>query len=258
MSQTDPNRLSVGDFVQRIRGEMIPISSRFSYFSTAVPLTEEDVREYLEEPIAALPPAVSLMIPKVAILLVPYLERPNGKEQTVRHAGDLVCFEKPADTRVCWSSSVAGDGEEVLAFALKDQEVVDYHYRFFGEMSRLADESIGPDELNSWFTLLREELNAGVHGEVDERSWRLKQAMQRRQTKVRRETKVFREYAHQSLVDTLVLYLHGICCDIDVETGPRQLPSRNLRRRLQLLQSMYPPPQGYAVFPEDVNPDPRS
>ena len=258
MSQTDPNRLSVEEFSQRIRGEMIPISSRFSYFSTAVTLTEEDIREYLEEPIAALPPAVFALIPKVAILLVPYLARPNGKEQAVHHTGDLVCFEKPSANRNCWSSSVEKDGEEILAFALKDQEVVDYHYRFFGELARLTDEWSGPDELNSWFTLLREELNAGVHGEVDERSWRLKQSMLRRQTKVRRETKPFREYAHQSLVDTLVLYLHGICCDIDVETGPRQLPSRHLRRRLQMLQTLYPPPQGYAVFPEDVNPETRS
>ena len=50
----------------------------------------------------------------------------------------------------------------------------------------------------------------------------------------------------------MTLYLHGICCDIDVETGPRQLPSRYLRKRLQLLRSQYPPPDGYAVFPEEV------
>jgi len=46
--------------------------------------------------------------------------------------------------------------------------------------------------------------------------------------------------------------LHGICCDIDVDTGPRQLPSRNLRKRLMLLEELFPPPQGYAVFPEQL------
>ena len=44
--------------------------------------------------------------------------------------------------------------------------------------------------------------------------------------------------------------MHGICCDIDVETGPRQLPSRYLRKRLEVLLGLYPPPAGYAVFPE--------
>ena len=69
---------------------------------------------------------------------------------------------------------------------------------------------------------------------------------------VRRETKLFREYAQQAFEDTLTLYLHGTCCDIDVETGPRQMPSRYLRRRIELLISMFPPPQGYAVLPEQL------
>ena len=81
----------------------------------------------------------------------------------------------------------------------------------------------------------------------------MKQALLRRQTKLRRETKAFHEYATQSFIDTLALFLHGICCDIDVETGPRQLPSRYLRRRLMLLEELYPPPEKYSVFPEGAN-----
>jgi hypothetical protein len=50
----------------------------------------------------------------------------------------------------------------------------------------------------------------------------------------------------------LTLYLHGACCDIDVETGPRQMPGRYLRRRLELLISLFPPPEGYAVLPEHL------
>jgi hypothetical protein len=87
---------------------------------------------------------------------------------------------------------------------------------------------------------------------VDQEGWRLKESLMRRQTNLRRETKLFREYARQAFVDTLTLYLHGICCDIDVEPGPRQLPSRHLRKRLTLLQSLYPPPTGSAVFPEEI------
>jgi hypothetical protein len=78
----------------------------------------------------------------------------------------------------------------------------------------------------------------------------MKQALLRRETNARKEGKVFRDYARQSFIDTLTLYLHGICCDIDVETGPRQLPSRYLRKRLSALHDLYPPPSGYAVFPE--------
>jgi alkanesulfonate monooxygenase SsuD/methylene tetrahydromethanopterin reductase-like flavin-dependent oxidoreductase (luciferase family) len=56
----------------------------------------------------------------------------------------------------------------------------------------------------------------------------------------------------RAMIDTLTLYLHGLCCDLDVEAGPRQLPSRFLRRRLELLQGLFPPPSGIAVFPEEL------
>ncbi len=229
---------------------MIPLSNTFSYFCASVPLSEEDLKEYLEGPIAALPPTISGLLPKVSIMLVPYLERGDGKEKGNTARDEFVCTEKPPQNRLTWVTQVRFDNEEVLVFALKDQEVSEYHYRFYHVLAALAGDVWTEEAQIPYCTVLREELNAGVHGEVDEESWHMKQALLRRQTNIRKETKLFREYARQSFVDTLTLYLHGICCDIDVETGPRQLPSRYLRKRLNVLFGLYPPPQGYAVFPE--------
>src|SRR5271168_3747936 len=98
--QTDPSksplspaqlaRMSVGQFAERFRGEMIPLSNTFSYFCASVPLSEEDVSEYLQEPIAALPPAISALLPKVSIMLVPYLERGDGKEKGTPRRDEFV------------------------------------------------------------------------------------------------------------------------------------------------------------------------
>jgi len=248
--QSDLSRLSVGEFADRFRAEMIPLSNKFSYFFAALPLSEEDVREYLEEPIAALPQAVVAALPTVSIILVPYLERVNGGKKPGEH---FVCMDKPPENRNVVAAQLGRPHEAIIAFALKDQEVADYHYRFYHMLAELLARRVAEDTLTSYFSLLRDELNSEVHGEVDEESWHLKQGLLRRQTNVRRETKGFREYAMQSFIDTLTLYLHGICCDIDVETGPRQLPSRHLRRRLDLVHGFYPPPDGYAVFPEELN-----
>jgi len=246
----DPSKLSVGQLAERFRSEMIPLSNTFSYFCASIPLSEEDLKEYLEEPIASLPPAISSLLPKVSILLVPYLERADAKEKGNIPKDDFVCTEKPPENRLSWVTQVRFDNEEVLVFALKDQDVSEYHYRFYHVLARLAGD-LWPEEAQSRYgSLLREELNNGVHGEVDEESWHMKQALLRRQTNVRKETKAFRDYVRQSFIDTLTLYLHGICCDIDVETGPRQLQSRYLRKRLSLLYELFPPPEGYAVFPE--------
>ena len=254
-AQPDLSKLSVGQFAERFRGEMIPLSNTFSYFCASVPLTEEDVKEYLEEPIAALPPAILALLPKVSIMLVPYLEKADGKEKGTARRDEFVVTERPPDGRLAWATQVRLDGkdkqkEEFLVFALKDQDVSEYHYRLYHVLATLAADHASDEALAQYSALLREELNARVHGEVDEESWHLKQGLMRRDGNIRKETKAFREYVRQSLVDTLTLYLHGICCDIDVETGPRQLPSRYLRKRLNLLFSLYPPPEGFAVFPE--------
>ncbi len=238
-------RLTLADLAERCLGDLIPLSNTFSYFCTP-PMAEEDLHPYLHDPIAALSPAICAAAGKVGLVLAPYLEKGNGR------AGDLVSFEKPAEGRLLTSSRMAAGNLTILALATKDEDIANYHYTFYNALAALVSERWTLDVQESFFRLLREELSSEVHGEVDERSWHLKQALSRRQTNVRKETKLFRDYARQSFEDTLTLYLHGTCCDIDVETGPRQMPSRYLRKRLELLLSLYPPPDGYAVFPEQL------
>jgi hypothetical protein len=249
--QIDLSRLSVRQFAEQFRAEMIPLNNSISYFCASGPMSEDDLREYLQEPVAALPPAIGAALPKLSILLVPYLERPNGREAMKSRAGDYISVQKPPEGRTSAATQLKLGSETVLAFALKDREVADYHYRFYHLLASLLGEHWGQDTEARYSRLLREELHAEVHGEVDEASWRLKQSMRR--SKSAASPNAFRKYARQSFIDTLTLYLHGICCDIDVETGPRQLPSRYLRKRLLLLQELFPAPHGYAVFPEELN-----
>ncbi len=238
-------RVTVADLAIRCRGQFIPLTNTFSYFCTP-PIAEEDLREYLHDPIAALSPAICADVGKVGLVLVPYLEKGNGR------TGDVVSFEKPPEGRQIPASRLVSGDLTILVLATKDEDIANYHYTFYNSLAALTAERWPTEAQETFYRQLREELNAEVHGEVDERSWHLKQALMRRQTNVRKETKLFRDYARQAFEDTLTLYLHGTCCDIDVETGPRQMPSRYLRKRLELLVSLYPPPNGYAVFPEQL------
>lgn len=244
-------RLSLGQFAERFRNEMVPVGQRFCYFCAAVSLSEEDRRDYVEEPVAALPPVIAARLPEVRILLVPYLEK--GASHRARTAPEtLVATEKPKeDVALPFGSVVSGSGA-VLAFAVKEAEVADYHYRLYRAIAELIAGKSGKGVPEGYIGLVRQELHKAAHGEVDEASWRLKTELEERDRTGLRPSKRFREYLRQSFIDTLTLYMHGICCDIDVETGPRQLASNLLRRRLHLLKELYPPPQGYAVFPEDL------
>jgi hypothetical protein len=244
--ETDRAKVTVEEQITRIGSGMTSLGTTFSYF-LVTPVAEEDLKQYLEDPISALPPAICAELPKVGILLVPYLEKANGKN------GDQISFEKPSDPRQIFASRHARRDGAILAFAVKDEEMAEYHYSFYNAIAGLiAERPVAGAGREKFYGLVREELAAEVHGEVDERSWRLKQSLTRRQANARKETKLFHEYARQSFEDTLTLYLHGICCDIDVETGPRQMPSRYLRRRLELLSTLYPPPKGYSVLPDQA------
>jgi hypothetical protein len=244
---TEPatSKLPVEELAARFGGDLIPLTNKFSYFTT-LPVADEDLRQYLNDPIAAISPAIAEALPKLGIILAPYLEKGNGK------GGDSITFERPSESRhIPWSRTERG-GVTIVAFGIKDLEVADYHYQFYNVLATLLGDRWSPEVQERFFRTIREELSAEVHGEVDEKSWHLKQALLRRQTNVRKETKLFRDYARQAFEDTLTLYLHGTCCDIDVETGPRQMPSRYLRRRLELLIALFPPPEGYAVLPEQL------
>lgn len=259
-AQASLARVSVGQFAERFRGEVIPLSNTFGYFCASVPMSEEVLKEYLEEPVAALPPSIAAMLPHISILLVPYLERSGERGQArakrktraaLEKVADFVVSDRPAEGRQSWASQISFENETVLVFALKEQDVAEYHYRLYRRLAGMVAEKWSTQVAGGYKAMIRDELAAGVHGEVDDESWQAKQTLLRRQSDLKRESPLFGDYVRQSFIDTLTLYLHGICCDIDVETGPRQLPSRYLRKRLNLLKSFYPAPGGYAVFPED-------
>ncbi len=246
-----PPSLRLGLFAERFRNEMIPLAKPFCYYSASANLSDDDRREYLDEPVAALPPSIAARLPEIRVLLVPYLEKDDlAKAPTT--AEPLVATHKPKDAdSISYGLSLTG-ASAVLAFAVKDTEVADCHYRFYRAIAEMAGGKNGKDIPAPYLALLREELARGAHGEVDEIAWRMKVELDEKDRESVRPTKRFREYVRQSFIDTLTLYLHGICCDIDVETGPRQLPSNLLRKRLKLIKDVYPAPPGYAVFPEDL------
>jgi len=243
--QSTASKTTVDELARRLRPEMTPINSRFSFFPV-FPVPEEDLKQYLHEPVAALPEAACELLPKVGIILAPYLERAS-------HKGAVsVAYEKPAEPKLVLSSRVTSEDFATLFFTVKEEQVADYHYFFYDELAALLSQRWTENVQDVWNRLLREELSGEVHGEVDERSWHFKQILLRRPMSGRKDGKPYRDYSRESFRDTMTLFLHGLCCDIDVEAGPRQLPSRYLRKRLEALKTLFPPPQGHAVFPEDL------
>ena len=69
-TEAEPSKMTVEELAKRFRGQLIPLTSKFSYFST-IPMAEDDLRQYLNDPIAALSPAVVQILPKMGVILAP-------------------------------------------------------------------------------------------------------------------------------------------------------------------------------------------
>lgn len=259
-------KVPVESFAAECASQMVPLSNSISYFA-ALPLKEDDLRRLLLDPVAAVPPSVAQTVPKLRIVLAPYLEKAGPREnadgaeppqnnsrgaKTDVKPFELMSFDRPAQNRRLLSAVTEVGDETFLFLGVKDEEVADYHYTFYVNVAELIARRASQATVDRFNELLISELKNNTHGEIDEKSWRMKEQLVRRQTDLDRDTKLRQSYFRQALEDTLTLYLHGLCCDIDVDTGPRQLASRHIRRRLQLLRELWPPPAGFALFPEEL------
>src|SRR5580698_1683713 len=123
-SENGRPRTTVDELSRRLRSEMTPIDAKFSYF-LVFPVAEEDLRQYLQDPVAALPEAIATLLPQVGIVLAPYLERGSARTSV------SVVQGKPAGHRLVYSSHVASPDCAALFFPLKDERVADYHYYLY-------------------------------------------------------------------------------------------------------------------------------
>ncbi len=226
---------------------LVTYNAQFSYVFAGVKLHEEDLKDFLEEPITALPPKALELIAPLQLFFVPYLEQvsPAGQSPAILK----VATKRPAEGTYGYAAGFVRGNGHALFLAAQESNLNDYHYYFFRSIAAMVTERLPASLQDSYMALLQDELKGQVHGEMDEASWRLKQEYLEANAGRKKPGKGFREYARQSMIDTMTLYLHGICCDIDVEPGPRQLASRNIRKRLELLDAAYPPPNGLRVLP---------
>ncbi len=240
-------RLTVKAFAERFRKEMVPLSGKISFYSAGLRLNEEDEKELIYDPVSSLPPMVRELLPEMSIVLVPHLE--GTGEVTVVMDPPKSAVKEEAEDRV-WQNETLIDDNVVLTFAVQDCDSGEYHYRLFRIIAAKVVERAAAKFWNEFEDILRDELKRRVHGEVDEESWKAKDELLALTTNPWRDSKLFRAYAKVSTIDTLTLYLHGLCCDIDVEPGPRQMQSREMRKRLVWLHEKIGAPEGYVIFPE--------
>ncbi len=244
------SKISSAEFAAQCRGQMIPLNSWLSYFSV-IPLDESDLQRLVYDPASAMPAKLSEITPRLRIVFVPFLEKPAAGNGAGAEA-PVISFQVPAAIERMLSGHLDADGETFIFLSIDNEEVVDAHHVLYRKLAELIIDRADQSALEPFHNLVRAEIREDIHGEIDERAWQLKNELLSKQKDTCRETKLMAAYRRQALEDTLLLYLHGLCCDIDVAGGPKYLASGHIRKRLLLLKEFLPPPSGVALFPEDL------
>src|SRR5579872_6366834 len=129
-SRAPHTRDTIDELARRIRPDLSPINKQFSWFPL-LPVAEEDQRQYLQDPIESLPPAARALLPKIGVVLAPYLEKGNGRTATA------VAETKPSETKLALSARVENADFVTMFFTVKGEQVADYHYFFYDEIAAL-------------------------------------------------------------------------------------------------------------------------
>ncbi len=186
------------------------------------------VAEFIRPALRAAPPALASRLGRCRITLPPRLEDPELGSRWTQTAETLEIV-------------VATEGIEPHDVAM---EVLLC-------LGQALWESAGGADRSAYLRLLRDEIEAGVSGEIDEQALSEKRLMLAGPASARSRRRMER-YAGASFAGTVAEYVHCLWHDVTIRTGPEHLPAPWLRRRLEMLARWFPPGRGYRLFKKEV------
>jgi hypothetical protein len=109
-------------------------------------------------------------------------------------------------------------------------------------------ERLSAAEWSAYWTILRNEINSGIEGEIDEQALDEKRSLLESRSHTN-SARHLESYGCASFAGTAAEYVHCLWHDVSIRSGADYLPAQPLRRRLELLARWFPPDRGHRLFP---------
>jgi hypothetical protein len=103
-------------------------------------------------------------------------------------------------------------------------------------------------ELSAYWTILRDEIDSGIEGEIDEQALDEKRFLFESRAHAN-SARHLESYGSSSFAGTAAEYVHCLWHDVSIRSGAEYLPAEALRRRLELITRWFPPDRGHRLFP---------
>src|SRR5215472_10510759 len=109
-------------------------------------------------------------------------------------------------------------------------------------------ERLSVAELSAYWIILRDEIDSGIEGEIDEQALDEKRSLLASRSHAN-SARHLESYGCSSFAGTAAEYVHCLWHDVSIRSGADYLPAVPLRRRMELLVRWFPPDRGYRLFP---------
>ena len=103
-------------------------------------------------------------------------------------------------------------------------------------------------EWSAYWTILGDEINSGIEGEIDEQALAEKRSLLASRSHAN-SARHLESYGCSSFAGTAAEYVHCLWHDVSIRSGADYLPAGPLHRRLELLARWFPPDRGHRLFP---------
>jgi hypothetical protein len=240
--KTQVETISVDDYAAGIQAVYSHLAHGWELHA-AVLLTPAEERTMVREPAQAIPDKIAARVGPLRILVVPFI--------ACFKSGDAVSFTKP-DVETHSAVWLENSGRTDLILASKEFDAHDTGFEFLATVAQLIAPKVTRQEMEAYSQLIKDEIEQGVRGEIDQDALDAKQAyLSARDGSPQRE-KSYSAYRESSLVSTLAEYMHGLWHDVQIRVGPEHLPVAQLRHRMTLLAEWFPPNSGYELFAREL------
>jgi hypothetical protein len=187
-------------------------------------VTESLVRGFIRPAVRAVPSSLARRLGPCRISLLPRAE-----------AG--------VTSRWAWAA-----GALEISVTTADSEEHDIAMELLVCLGQALWEKLSMAEMQAWWTILRDEIDSGIEGEIDEQALDEKRSLFTNRGRANSALRLER-YGGASFAGTVAEYIHSLWHDVSIRAGADYLPAEPLRRRLQLLARWFPPDRGYRLFP---------
>jgi hypothetical protein len=187
-------------------------------------ISESLVREFIRPAIRAVPSSMALRLGPCRIALLAQGE---------------------ADVTSLWTTT---DSALEVSVTTGEFEEHDIAMELLVCLGQALWERLSAAEMNVYWTILRDEIDLGIEGEIDEQALDEKRSLLESRSHAN-SARHLESYGCASFAGTTAEYVHCLWHDVSIRSGADYLPAKPLRRRLELFARWFPPDRGHRLFP---------